>query len=484
MPLDDEGLSAYRRFTGRLNPPNTSFSEALALIGRRGGKTRFAALIAVYYATIIDHSKFLAPGETARILIICPDRRQARVAFGYCRYMLTSIPVFAELIERETQDAIELRNGVAIEIVTCSAVSARGYSSPLVIADEAAFWSSDTSVEPDKDVLDSLRPALAQFPHGLLLLISSPWAKRGEVYRLHRDYFGRDDSDVLVWQAGSRDMNPMLSSEVIARSKARDPVAAATEFDAQFRPDINQAFEESWIEVAVDCGVQQRPPAAEGGTPHLFQYIGFIDAAGGAGRDSFAAAIAHAEGSLVVLDAVLEIRPPFSTDMAVEQCSSLLKQYGVMTCIADKYAGDWPRQALARHGVSLVYSEKPKSQIYAEVVPLLSAGRVRLVDRERLILQLRQLERRAGRQVATTLTTRGGATMTWRTARAERCSLRHGRPLALVRPLLFTRNWRRGSSTSSALGRDLVALRGVLVIHVVMRLRSQADMACLGLNDR
>lgn len=397
MPMDTADVDAYRRHTGRIALPKAAFAEALALIGRRGGKTRFAALVAVYYATIVDHARYLAPGETARILIICPDRRQARVAFGYCRHMLTAVPVFAELIDRETQDTLELRNGVAIEIVTCSAVSARGYSSPLVIADEAAFWASETSVEPDKDVLDSLRPALAQFPHGLLLLISSPWAKRGEVYRLHRDYFGRDESDVLVWQAGSTEMNPSLRQAVIDRARSRDPVAAATEFDAQFRPDVSQALEESWIEAAVETNVLQRPASNSPGSPHLFQYVGFLDAAGGSGRDSFSAAVAHAEGDLLFLDAVLEVRPPFSTEVAVERCASMFQAYGVTTCLADKYAGDWPRQALARHGINLQHSDKSKSEIYLEAVSMFSSGKIRLLDQDRLLLQLRHLERRAGR---------------------------------------------------------------------------------------
>jgi len=192
-------------------------------------------------------------------------------------------------------------------------------------------------------------------------------------------------------------MNPSLRQAVIDRARSRDPVAAATEFDAQFRPDVSQALEESWIEAAIETNVLQRPASNSPGSPHLFQYVGFLDAAGGSGRDSFSAAVAHAEGDLLLLDAVLEVRPPFSTEVAVERCASMFQTYGVTTCLADKYAGDWPRQALARHGINLQHSDKSKSEIYLEAVSLFSSGKIRLLDQDRLLLQLRHLERRAGR---------------------------------------------------------------------------------------
>ena len=60
----------------------------------------------------------------------------------------------------------------------------------------------------------------------------------------------------------------------------------------------------------------------------------------------------------------------------------------------DRYAGAWPRDALAAHGIAYVESELPKSDIYRECVTLFSSGRVRLLDHARTLTQLRMLERR------------------------------------------------------------------------------------------
>lgn len=397
LPMTTEQAEVFRHHTGRSLAPSVPFTEALALAGRRSGKTRTAALVACYVAALSDFRQCLAPGERARILVIATDRKQARQCFEYCASMLGGAHVLADLIERETVDTIELSNGAAIEICTCSSVSARGYSCPLVIADESAFWSTETSSQSDADILNSLRPAMAQFPQRLLLLISSPWAKRGEVYRLDREYFGRDDAPVLVWHGRTAEMNPTIAAGVIAEARSRDALMAATEYDGEFMPDVSSAFDPERLEAAVDSGVRERAPMSQPGQPSLRAYRAFVDPAGGSGSDSYTAAIAHAEGEVVLLDAVLEIRPPFDTDAASVQVAVLCKKYGINQVTGDHYAGDWPKQALAKHGIAYVQSERNKSQIYVEAVPLFSASRVRLLDHDRLLHQLRALDRRAGR---------------------------------------------------------------------------------------
>ena len=55
-------------------------------------------------------------------------------------------------------------------------------------------------------VLNRRRPAMATVPGPLLLAISSPYARRGVLWDVHRRHYGQD-GDVLVWQAPSRTMN-------------------------------------------------------------------------------------------------------------------------------------------------------------------------------------------------------------------------------------------------------------------------------------
>jgi hypothetical protein len=63
----------------------------------------------------------------------------------------------------------------------------------------------------------------------------------------------------------------------------------------------------------------------------------------------------------------------------------------------DRYAGEWPREQFAKHGIAYMPSERTKSDIYRDVLPLLTSGRVELLDDARLIGQLGGLERRTAR---------------------------------------------------------------------------------------
>ena len=77
--------------------------------------------------------------------------------------------------------------------------------------------------------------------------------------------------------------------------------------------------------------------------PHAdARYVGFLDFAGGSGKDSATLAIAHMEkheGTAVsVLDAVREVQPPFSPEQVCRDFAVLLKSYQIKQATADRYA--------------------------------------------------------------------------------------------------------------------------------------------------
>jgi hypothetical protein len=74
LPMDEAQLELYRRYTGRTVPPDCPSYEAALIIGRRGGKSRILALIAIYLALFRDYADYLAPGEVATIAVISADR--------------------------------------------------------------------------------------------------------------------------------------------------------------------------------------------------------------------------------------------------------------------------------------------------------------------------------------------------------------------------------------------------------------------------
>src|SRR5580700_4975679 len=98
------------------------------------------------------------------------------------------------LIVRETAEAIDLKNGVTIEILTASFRTVRGYTLIAALCDEIAFWRSDESANPDSEIIGAIRPAMATIPGAMLLCASSPYARRGELYQTFRRYHGQDDA--------------------------------------------------------------------------------------------------------------------------------------------------------------------------------------------------------------------------------------------------------------------------------------------------
>ena len=322
------------------------------------------------------------------------DRRQARVVHRYIAGLLHAAPMLDALIVRETHDAIELANGITLEIHTANYRAIRGYTVVAAICDELAFWPTDDAANPDTEILNALRPAMATVPHALLLCISSPYARRGELWRAYQKHFGHP-GDVLVWRAKTRTMNPSVSPTVIARAYADDQVAAAAEYGAEFRHDVEAFLSAEAIDAVTLPGRLEVPPVVD------VAYTAFVDPAGGSGPDSMTLAIAHAESrdgrTVAVLDALRDVGPPFSPDAVVGEFAATLRTYRVARVVGDRCAGDWPRDALRRAGVEYQVSERTTSEIYRDTLPLVNSAQVELLDHPRLRAQLASLERRVGR---------------------------------------------------------------------------------------
>src|SRR5665213_1253941 len=347
LPMSDDDLALFQQCTGRATAPTAGFTAAWLVVGRRGGKSMILAVIAVYLATFRDWRPYLSPGEVGAVKIIATDRRQARVIHRYCRALLREVPVLAELIEREDDDAILLKTGIVIEIQTASFRSVRGYTVIGGFIDEIAYLRTDEgSANPDSEIIAALRPAMATIPGAMLLCASSPYARRGELWNAYRRHFGHDDAPALVWQADTRTMNPTVSQSVVDEAMDRDPASAAAEYGAQFRTDIESFVSREVVEAAVVPGVFELPPISS------LSYIAFVDPSGGS-ADSMTLAIAHAEddGTRAIVDAVREVRPPFSPEAVVIEFADLLKTYSVYTVVGDRYAGEWPASASVSTGL-------------------------------------------------------------------------------------------------------------------------------------
>lgn len=348
------------------------------------------ALIGVYLACFRDYRAFLAHGERATIMIIATDRRQARVIFRCIRGMFERAKMLGQMVERETAEAFDLTNTVTIEVMTASHRTIRGYSIAACLGDEVAFWPVETAVASDEDILAAVRPAMATIPGSKLICASSPYARRGALWNAYRKFYGQPDPSVLVWQAATRVMNSTVPQSFIDRQFELDPVSAEAEYNAQFRSDIKSYIDRSAIEAVVAPGRHELAPSRR------FQYFGFTDPSGG-GQDSYCLAIAHLEGATIVLDCLREIRPPLDPAIATNELAKAAASYGLNTVTGDRYGGQWPAEQWRAHGMTYKFSERSKSDLYGELLPLINAGKIELLDNGQLVNQLAALERRTVR---------------------------------------------------------------------------------------
>jgi terminase large subunit-like protein len=391
LPMTADELELYRRCTGRAAAPAAAFVEAWLVCGRRAGKSFMLALIAVYLASFKDWRPYLGPGERATVMIIAADRRQARVILRYVLGLLRSVPMLARTIERERAESIDLANKVTIEIHTASFRTTRGYTIVAALCDELAFWAQEDQSEPDYAVLDALRPGMATIPGAMLLCASSPYARKGALFDAHHKHFGKDGDPILIWQAPTRTMNATVPQSVIDQATERDSASAAAEYGAQFRSDIESYISLEAVTACIAHGIRERAPVAG------VQYRAFVDPSGGSGQDAMTMAISHSDGDVITIDALREVRPPFSPEGVVAEFAKLLKSYHIGTVRGDRYAGEWPREQFRKRNIEYRPADKNKSELYVALLPVVNSRRLDLLDHDRLVAQLCALERRTAR---------------------------------------------------------------------------------------
>jgi hypothetical protein len=393
-PLLPNELAAFRQFTSRDTPPPQRVEEALFAIGRRGGKDEATATLSAYLAGCVNWSPVLSRGERGLVACIAPDQRQARIQRDRVEGVLDASPILSRMVIGKSADSIDLNNRISIEVRAASFRRLRGITNVAVICSEAAFWQSDeSSSNPDSEILNAVRPSLAT-TGGPLIIITSPYARRGEVWNLYKNHFGPNgDPLVLVAQGSSRDFNPTLSQAFIQRQLDRDPATASAEYLAVFRTDIESFISRESVEACVIPNLHERPPISGTG------YVGAIDPSGGSiGGDSMTLAISHDDrDGKVILDLVKEFRPPFSPQAVVEDFCKTLKSYGVTNVVSDHWGDQFVAEPFRVLGITLERAEKPKSDYYRDLLPTMNSGKIELLDNARLINQLCNLERKTAR---------------------------------------------------------------------------------------
>ncbi len=385
-----EEIAQFKEVAGGREPPVNRVKELWCICGRRAGKDSIASVVSTI-AALGDARPYLRPGERATILCLASDRAQAKIIFRYIKAYFLENPKLSPLITREIAEVLELSNGVEIIVSTSSFRAVRGKAVVCCVLDEVNFWMDENSSNPSTEVYNALVPALATIPNSMLIGISSPYRRSGLLFNQYRQFYGKNDDEVLVIKGATRQFNPTIPQRIVDRAIADDPEAAASEWMGEFRSDLSDYISREIVDAVTVPGLTEIPPA------HGVDYRAFCDPSGGS-SDSFTLAIAHAErDGLAVLDCLKEQRAPFSPEETVADFAKTLHAYGITQVTGDRYAGSWPVEVWARYGIHYEQNAVPKSQLYLELLPMLTSGRVQLLDIPRLANQLFSLERRTAR---------------------------------------------------------------------------------------
>ena len=95
--------------------------------------------------------------------------------------MLVDTPILFDQVRNVTRRAIELNNGLTVEVHTCDYRSVRGRTFVAALLDEVAYWRTDDSATPDVELLNAIRPAMGTIPGAMLLAASCPFGRHGEL---------------------------------------------------------------------------------------------------------------------------------------------------------------------------------------------------------------------------------------------------------------------------------------------------------------
>ena len=241
LPLDATELETFNAVTGNRPLPKKGSRELWVAAGRRGGKSRMAAALAIFFALFQQHK--LSAGEHAMVLVLAASMDQAKVVFGYVHAFLQNSEVLRREIKSSTRSEIRLKNGIVIAVHSNSFRSVRGRTLCAAIFDEVSFWRSDDSAAPDTETYTAILPALLT-TNGMLVGISSPYRRTGLLHAKYKRYFGTDSDDTLVVQGSSLTFNRTLNEAAIQAQREADPTAARSEWDADFRDDISGFLDE------------------------------------------------------------------------------------------------------------------------------------------------------------------------------------------------------------------------------------------------
>ena len=293
----------FTALTGRPHEPDQRVEEFVAVVGRRGGKSRAMSTLAAYIAALCKHD--LVPGEVGIVFCIAPGPTPSRHRPRLLPRRLRTMPN-PQTTDRQPHRRHPRTHQRHYHRSACTHSSDDCVDQPTspLSADEAAFWYSDEySANADVEILNAVRPGLAT-TSGPLIIASVPIRQAWRFVGCAPPSLRNDgDPSSSSRKAHHATSTQSLTQSVVDRALARDHAAASCR---------------------IPCTIPQRPrdvrpvtkssrPASvitSNGTPrHTTTLLRLCRSVRWHRADSFTLAIGHRDGERFIIDAIREVRP-------------------------------------------------------------------------------------------------------------------------------------------------------------------------------
>ncbi|MBI2391504.1 MAG: hypothetical protein HYV09_18080 [Deltaproteobacteria bacterium] len=374
--------------------PAIARAVLVAVCGARGGKTYLAALRLLHLALTVPLQ--LAPGEHAFAPFIAPDMRLATQGLRYVAGAVRSTQALARCVDGKIGSegfTVVRHDGEPVRFealpATAGGSAVRGRTLVGVVMDEAAFFRDEFSAVNDEDIFRGFAPRIV--PGGQALVVSTPWAQAGLLYKEFSNNRGEPKTAIAAHAPTTLLRTDEHTRALVAKERMRDPENARREFDAEFLPRGSGAF---FDPTAIDASIFDRLDVPRG-----WALTAAIDA--GFRSDASALVIVACGGEQFAVVHREELRPdkgaPLKPSEVIRTFAQSLRSFGVSRVAADQFYVEAVREHLSEHGIGLV--EAPAGQIgkvttHMRARSILHEGRLRMPRDERMLNQLKSIEQR------------------------------------------------------------------------------------------
>lgn len=393
--LEGERRELARQIFGEVETvPPEARRVAVMVKGARVGGTRFSMTRLVHLAATLAVPT-TAPGEALYALVVGPDMRLARQALAYALGAIKSQPDLAERLGSETQDTFEfLRDDGRTVLFTALPATAggsavRGRTLVGAVMTEAAYFRDSFSVINDQDIYRAIAPRVA--PGGQVIIESTPWAELGMLYQLWDVNFGKP-TGAIVAHCPTLLMRPDPEmARHVAAERARDPDAAAQEFDAGFRAAGASVFlDPKAVDACADDDLRHPAPFDPQAGKASAADFGFTS-------DASALTILQTKGGRAWLAFADELKPmpgyPLQPSEVCRRFARHMRGYGSRELILDGHYVESIREHMAPFGRLFPAPAGSQGKLEAHVAcrEMIHEKQVRIPRLPRLIAQLKGL---------------------------------------------------------------------------------------------